>query len=84
MDFHYVGNNQTCLYSKFIMDYCKIADIKKIIFSPNKMISLDENYRYFKFSVKKMIRLFKFKKFTDNNDALKKIFQHQRKLFFSK
>ncbi len=79
-----IGNNHNCIYSKFIGNYCRIANIKKIISSHKKKILSDENYKYFKFSIKKMIQIFKFKKFTDYNIACKKIFQKQQKLFFIK
>lgn len=79
-----IGSNYNCIYSQFINNYCQIANIKNIISHPKKKILSDENYKYFNFSIKKMIKKFKFKKFTDYNIALKKIFLKQQKLFFIK
>ena len=47
-----IGHNKTCIYMKFIKNYCKIARVKNITYSSLNKISLDENYQYFKYSIK--------------------------------
>ncbi len=79
-----VGHNKTCIYIKFIINYCKIARIKNIISSSLRKVSLDENYQYFKYSIKKMELRLDFKDFTSASKALKELYYQQKKILFIK